>query len=180
MKKYLWMIIGAISLMMAVSAPAFAATTANINVTISISASADITVTPAGPIDFGIKGINSSAISASAIVIKNTGSGSAETYSLSLTDPLVAWKSVTTTPGFDQYRLSAAFATTGTAITWVTSQALTTTPVAASATQFAGDQTGLSVAYNDSRNLWLKLETPNGTSSPAQKTIAVTITATPD
>ena len=179
MKKYLWIIIGVMSLMMAISVPAFAANTANINVTISISASADITVT-GGSIDFGMKSINSPVISGSAIVIKNTGSGSAETYSLNLTEPAV-WKSVTATaPGFDQYRLSAAFATTGTAVTWVTSQALTTTPVAASATQFAGDQTGLSVAYNDSRNLWLKLETPNGTSSPAQKTIAVTITATPD
>ena len=179
MKKYLWIIIGVMSIMMAVSVPAFAANTANFNVTVSIAASADITVVTGGPIDFGVKSTNSSAVSTSAIVIKNTGSGSAETYSLNLTDPTV-WKSVATAPGFDQYRLSAAFDSAGTSITWGATQALSTTAVAASATQFAGNQTGANVPYNDQRSIWLKMETPNGTSSPTQKTIAVTISATPD
>ncbi len=179
MKKYLWIIIGVMSLMTAISAPAFAANTANFNVTISIAAAADITVVAGGPVDFGTKNTNSSAVSTAPITIKNTGSGSNQTYSLNLTDPTV-WKSVTAAPGFDQYRLSAAFDSAGTSITWGTNQALTTTSVAASATQFAGNQTGAAVPYNDQRSIWLKMETPNGTSSPSAKTIAVTITATPD
>ena len=179
MKKYLWIIIGVMSLMMAISVPAFATSTASFNVTVSIAASADITVVAGGPIDFGVKSTNSSAVSAAPITIKNTGSGSAETYSLNLTDPTV-WKSVATAPGFDQYRLSAAFDSAGTSITWGATQALSTISVAASATQFAGNQTGANVPYNDQRSIWLKMETPNGTSSPTQKTIAVTISATPD
>ena len=179
MKKWIAVVIGAVVMVGICSTGAFAANTANFNVTVSIAASADITVTAGGPVDFGVKSTNSSAVSSSAIVIKNTGSGSAQTYSLNLTDPLV-WRSVTTVPGVDQYRLSAAFDSAGTGVTWGTSQALTTTSVAASATQFAGNQTGLNVAYNDSRSIWLKMETPSSTSSTSQKTIGVTITATPD
>ena len=177
MKKYLGIMIGVMSLIMAISAPAFAASTANFNVTISIAAAADITVVTGGPIDFGVKSTNSSAISTSAIVVKNTGSGSAQTYSLNLTDPLI-WKAVTAAPGFDQYRLSAAFDGVGTGITWGVNNALTGISVAASATQFAGNQTGVAVPYNDQRSIWFKIETPNGTSSPTQKTIAVTLSAT--
>ena len=178
MKKYLWIIIGVLSLLTAISSLAFAANSANFNVTVSIAASADITVT-GGPVDFGVKNTNSSASSTSAIVIKNTGSGSAQTYSLKLTDPS-GWTAVTTAPEFDQYRLSAAFDSAGTDIMWATTHALTSASVAASATQFAGNQTGAAVAYNVERKLWLKIETPNGTSSPSQKTIAVTLTTTVD
>ena len=178
MKKYLWVMIGVLSLLTAISSPAFAANSANFNVTVSIAASADITVT-GGPVDFGIKNTNSSAVSTSAIVVKNTGSGSAITYSLKLTNPSV-WTAVSAAPGFDQYRLSAAFDSAGTGITWAATHALTTASVEASATQFAGNQTGEAVAYNAERKLWLKMETPNGTSSPSAKTIAVTLTATVD
>lgn len=177
MKKYLWIMIGVMALMTAISAPAFAANTASFNVTISIAAAADITVVQGGPVDFGVKNTNSSAVAANPIIVKNTGSGSTQTYSLNLTDPS-DWTSVTTAPGFDQYRLSAAFDSAGTSITWGANQALTPTSVAASATQFAGNQTGAAVPYNDERKIWLKIETPTGTSSPSAKTIAVTLTAT--
>ncbi len=179
MKKYLWIIIGVMSLMMAVSVPAFAANTASFNVTISIAAAADITVVTGGPVDFGVKNANSSAVATNPITIKNTGSGSTQTYSIKLTDPS-GWTAVTTAPAFDQYRLSAAFDSAGTGITWGVTHAITASSVAASATQFAGNQTGTGVAYNADRKIWLKIETPNGTSSPAQKTIAVTLTATVD
>lgn len=179
MKKYLWMIIGAMPLIMAISTPVFAANTANFNVTISIAASADITVVNGGPVDFGVKNTNDFAVATNPIIVKNTGSGSTQTYSLKLTNPSV-WTAVTTVPAFDQYRLSAAFASASAAVTWGATQALTGTSVAASATQFAGDQTGSAVPYNDERKIWLKIETPTGTSSPSEKTIAVTLTATVD
>ena len=179
MKKWLGTIISAVVVVGVFSTGAFAANTASFNVTISIAAAADITVVAGGPVDFGVKSVNSSAVSTAPVTIKNTGSGSTETYSLNLTDPTV-WKSVITAPGFDQYRLSAAFDNAGTGITWGANQALTTTSVAASATQFAGNQSGLAVPYNSQVSIWLKMETPTGTSSPSQKTIAVTITATVD
>lgn len=179
MKRYLWVMIGMVLLMTAISAPAFAANPATFNVTISIAESADITVVQGGPVSFGVKNINDSAVSAAAIIIKNSGSGSAQTYSLKLTDPS-DWTAVTTAPGFNEYRLSGAFDSVGTVSTWGAAHALTTTSVPASVTQFAGNQTGLSVPYGEERKLWLKIETPAGTSSPSAKTIQVGITATVD
>lgn len=178
MKKYLWLTAGVISLMMLVSTSAFAANTAAFNVTISIAASADITV-QGGPIDFGVQGAGSSAVASSAIIIKNSGSGSSQTYSLNLINPL-GWTAVSSVPGFDQYRLSAAFDSDGAGITWGDNCVLTTASVPASATRFSGDQSGSAVAYNAERKLWLSIDAPSGTSSPSQKTIQVALVATVD
>lgn len=178
MKKYLWLTAGIVWLIGLVSTGAFAADTATLNVTIAIAASADITV-QGGAIDFGVKGTGSSTVASAPIIVKNTGSGSNQTYSLKLIDP-AGWTSVMSVPGFDQYRLSAAFDSDGAAITWGDNCVLTTNSVAASATQFAGDQTGKSVAYNAERKLWLSIDAPLGTSSPSQKTIQVVLVATVD
>lgn len=179
MKKYLWLTAGVISLMMLVSTKAFAANTATFNVTISIAASADITIIEGGPIDFGVQGAGNSAISSSPIIIKNSGSGSNQTYSLNLINPS-GWTAVGSVPGFDQYRLSAAFDSDGAGITWGDNCVLTTSSIPASVTQFAGDQTGSAVAYNAERKLWLSIDAPSGTSSPSQKTIQVALVATVD
>lgn len=178
MKKFLWVVIGAVSLTM-ISTPVFAVNPVTFDVKISIAVSADITVVQGGPIDFGIKDINSSAVAANPIIIKNGGSGSSQTYWLKLTNP-DTWTAVTSAPGFDQYRLSAAFDNAGTGIAWSGVHALTAESIASSLTQFAGNQTGKSVGYDEERKLWLKIETPTGTSSPGNKTIQVSISAVVD
>jgi len=178
-KKYLWIITGVLSLVIAAPSKALAANSQTFNVTISIAASADITVVQGGPIDFGVKGAGSSAVASSAVIIKNTGSGSNQTYSLNLLNPS-GWTAVNTVPGFDQYRLSASFDNAGTGIVWGDNDVLTTASVPASATQFAGNQTGLAVPYNAERKIWLKIEAPSGTSSPSQKNIQVVLSATVD
>ena len=54
---------------------------------------------------------------------------------------------------------------------------LTTSSVASSGTQFAGDQTGVAVAAAATRSLWLKFEAPSSTSVATQQSITVTVTA---
>jgi hypothetical protein len=55
--------------------------------------------------------------------------------------------------------------------------ALSTSPVAASATKFAGDQTGLSVAVSATRKLWFRFNAPTSTSVTSQQSVTVTLTA---
>jgi len=50
-------------------------------------------------------------------------------------------------------------------------------PVAASATKFAGDETGLSVAVSGARHLWFRFNAPTSTSVTTQQSITVTVTA---
>lgn len=178
MKKWLGIIIGAVVIIAVSSVGAFAGNSATINVTVSIAQSASISVT-GGPVDFGTMNIGGSAVSSSAVVIKNNGSGGNETYSLSLISPS-GWTAVTTAPALDQYRLSSAFDATGT-VTWnPTNHALTISSQASSATKFAGSETGTAVPYNADRHLYLKLETPSATSSSGSKTIQIVVTASVD
>jgi hypothetical protein len=178
MKKWLGIIVSAGMFVMVLSAGAFAASSATINVTVSIAQEASISVT-GGPVDFGAMKIGGSAVSSTAVVVKNTGSGANETYSLSLVNPS-GWTAVTTAPGIDQYRLSSAFDATGT-VTWnPVNHALTTSSQASTTTKFAGSETGTAVPYNADRHLYLKLETPSATSSSGSKTIQAVIIASVD
>lgn len=179
MKRHLFTIISVMTLVMGVSTSALAENPATFMVTVSIAAEANIDVIQGGPIVFGIMNTGDSEISDSAIVIRNSGSGGNQTYSLALTNPAV-WTAVTTTPGMDEYRLSAAFDSDGN-LTWnPANHALTTSSVASTATKFAGDETGRGVPYNAIRHLYTKMETPSMTSSASEKSIQVTITASVD
>ena len=178
MKKWLGIIISAVMVVAVSSAGAFAANSATINVTVSIAQEASISVTGV-PVDFGAMKIGGSAVSASAVVVKNNGSGGNQTYSLSLINPS-GWTAVTTAPEVDQYRLSSAFDATG-AVTWnPTNHALTTSSQASTATKFSGSETGTAVPYNADRHLYLKLETPSATSLSGSKTIQIVVTASVD
>lgn len=180
MMKYIGTVIGAIALMMLIPADAFAGNSASFDVRVSVAAAADVTIVSGTPADFGTMGFGASKASGTAVVIKNTGSGSNQTYSINLTNPS-GWTAIATAPGADQYRLSAAFDADGSDITWDPAKhALSTASAAASAAKFAGDQTGAGVQYNTTRNLYFQMETPTVTTSPGTKAIAITITATVD
>jgi len=179
MIRSLFVTIAVGTLMTVVSLTAHAANPATFVVTVSIAAEANIEVVQGGPIDFGVMRTGASAVSSSAIVIKNSGSGANQTYSLALTNP-AGWTAVTATPGVDQYRLSCAFDSDGN-VTWnPANHALTTSSIASTTTRFAGDETGTGVPYNAIRHLYLKMETPSSTSSPSKKSIQVTISASVD
>jgi hypothetical protein len=151
-----------------------AANPATINVTVTIQ---NLSVSATGPIAFGIVTASSVTVSTDSSRVVNDGNVT-ETYSLMLTDP-GGWTAVQAAPASEQYCLSAKFnssrPTTG-SFTYA-DHALSTTSTACSASKFAGDQTGLSVAVSGARYLWFKFEAPTSTTVTTQQTIVVTITA---
>ena len=179
MKNSLKVVIGLLALVMIFAQAAYSDNPVTFDVTVSVAAEASIEVVGGGPVDFGIMGIGATAVSGNPITIKNNGSGGSQTYSLALANPS-GWIAVITVPGFDEYRLCAAFDSDGT-VTWdPASHALTTAAAASSATKFAGDQSGSGVGYNEERSLHLRIETPSATSSPSAKIIQGIISATVD
>ena len=156
------------------TAPAFAANPATISVTVTIQ---NLSVSASGPIAFGTVIAGSETVSSGASTITNDGNV-VETMSLSLTNP-GSWTAVSAAPGAEGYALLAQFkATAPTAASFTyANHALTTSSVASSATKFAGDQTGLSMAVAATRSLWFRFNAPTSTAVTTQQTISVTVTA---
>ena len=153
---------------------ALAAPSDTISVTVTISATVSVAVTE-GSYDFGSLSVGATAISASSLTVTNDGSGIDETYSLSCSDT-AGW-AAGGSAGADAFVLSAQFNSTAPGSFDAANDVLTTSPVAASGTQFAGDETGAGVAYNAARNLWLEIQTPTSTAAAGQQTITLTVTA---
>jgi hypothetical protein len=153
---------------------AWAANPATINVTVTIQ---NLSVSASGPIAFGMVTASSATVATDSSNVVNDGNLT-ETYSLNLTNPS-GWTAVQAAPGAEQYCLSAQFNSTrpGSGAFTYTDHALSTSPVACTASRFAGDQTGVSVTMNQARRLWLKFEAPTSTTVTTQQTIVVTITA---
>jgi hypothetical protein len=150
-----------------------AANPATINVTVTIQ---NLSVSATGPIAFGVVTAASTTVSTDSSHVINDGNVT-ETYDLKLTDP-GGWTATSGAPGSETYRLSAQFNSSQPgAGTFGADHDLTTSDQTCSATIFAGDQTGLSVAVSGARYLWFKFEAPTSTTVTTQQTIVVTITA---
>lgn len=151
-----------------------AANPATINVTVTIQ---NLSVSASGAIAFGMVTASSATVAAGSSVITNDGNIS-ETLSLNLTNP-AGWTAVQAAPAAEQYCLCAQLNSaqpTGGSFTYA-NHALTTSSVACTGTQFAGDETGVTVATSGIRHLWLKFEAPSSTSVATEQTIVVTVTA---
>ena len=151
-----------------------AANPATITVTVTIQ---NLSVSATGPIAYGTVTASSITVSSSASTVTNDGNVT-ETYSLDVTDP-GGWTAVQAAPAAEQYALHAQFNSAApTAASFVyADHALSTTSTACSATKFAGDETGLSVAAAATRSLWFKFEAPTSTVVTAQQSIVITVTA---
>ena len=151
-----------------------AANPATVNVTVTIQ---NLSVSATGPIAFGSVTASSVTVSTDSSHVVNDGNVT-ETYSLDLTDP-GGWTAVQAAPAAEQYCLCAQFnSTQPTAVSFTyVDHALSTTSTPCSATQFAGDQTGLSVPASAARYLWCKFEAPTSTIVSTEQTIVVTLTA---
>lgn len=150
-----------------------AANPATINVTVTIQ---NLSVSATGPLAFGTVLTSSETVSTDSSHVVNDGNVT-ETYAIKLTNP-GGWTATSGAPGSETYRLSAQFnASQPTAVSFDADTDLTTSDQTSSATIFAGNQTGLSVAASAARYLWLKFEAPTGTSVTTEQTIVVTITA---
>ena len=173
------MILGKLTLVavlsLGISGLAQAANPATISVTVTIQ---NLSVSATGPIAFGTVTAGSQTVSSSSSTVTNDGNVT-ETYSLSLTNP-AGWTAVQAAPSAaEEYALLAMFnaAAPGAGSFTYADHALSTTSVAGSATKFAGDQTGLSVATSATRKMWLRFNAPTSTSVTTQQTITVTVTA---
>ncbi len=162
-------------LALGLSGTAFGGNPATISVTVTIQ---NLSVSATGPIAFGTVVAGSQTVSSSSSTVTNDGNVT-ETYSLNLTNPST-WTAVQAAPSAaEEYALLAQFnssAPTGSSFTY-SNYALSTSSVASSATKFAGDQTGLSVATSATRKLWFRFNAPTSTSVTSQQTVTVTITA---
>lgn len=150
-----------------------AANPATIDVTVTVQS---LSVSATGPIAFGTVNSGSVTVNSTASTVTNDGNVT-ETYSLNLTDP--SWTAVQAAPAAEEYCLSAQFnSSEPTAVSFTyTDHALSTTSTACTASKFAGDQTGVSVATSATRSLWFKFEAPSSTTETSEQTIVVTVTA---
>ena len=149
-----------------------AANPATINVTVTIQ---NLSVSATGPIAFGVVAAATATISSDSSHVVNDGNVT-ETYSLNLTDP-GGWTAVQAAPGAEEYCLSVQFNSDEPSTFTYADHALSTTSTACSATKFAGDQDGVSVATSGARYLWFKFEAPSTTTVTTEQTIVVTVTA---
>lgn len=151
-----------------------AANPATINVTVSVQT---LSVSASGPIAFGTVTAGSATVASDSSHIVNDGNVT-ETYSISLANP-AGWTAVQAAPGAEEYVISVMFNSDQPLVGdfAYADHALTTSSVASSGTQFAGDQTGLSVTASGIRYLWFKFEAPSSTVVTAQQTIVITVTA---
>lgn len=147
-------------------------------VTIKVTVAPTLSVSIAeNTLSLGSVAAGSTTTSTGAVTVTNNGSGISETYSLSLANPS-GWTASQTDSGADAYLLNAVFDADGAGITWSNvNYALSTAPVACSATKFAGDQTGTSVPYNAARKLWFQFKAPTSTTISTEQGIVVTVTA---
>jgi hypothetical protein len=157
-----------------IASSAYAANPATISVTVTIE---NLSVAATGPIAFGTVTAGSQTVSTGASTVTNDGNVT-ETYSLDIADP-AGWTGVQTVPGVEEYGLLAQFnsaAPTAASFTFA-EHSMSSTSTAASASKFAGDETGLSVATSATRSLWFRFDAPSSTAVTTQQTITVTVTA---
>jgi hypothetical protein len=155
---------------------AHAANPVTITVTVTIQ---NLSVSVSGStVAFGTVTASSQTVSGSASNVTNDGNVT-ETYSLSLTNP-ASWTADQAAPSTaEHYALLAQFNSSAPAAGTFSyaNHALSTSSVASSATKFAGDETGLSVAVSGVRHMWFRMNAPTSTAVTTQQSITVTLTA---
>ncbi|MBI1797421.1 MAG: hypothetical protein HYR74_10265 [Candidatus Eisenbacteria bacterium] len=154
---------------------AHAGNPATISVTVTIQS---LSVSATGPIAFGTVVAGTQTVSGAGSTVTNDGNV-IETFSLSLTNPST-WTAVQAAPSTaEDYALLAEFNSSAPAAGSFTyaNHAISTASVASSATKFAGDQNGLSIAASGTRSLWFRFNAPTSTSVTTQQSITVTVTA---
>lgn len=150
--------------------------TGTVTIKVTIAPSISISLSE-NAVSLGSLAAGGAALSTTPITVKNNGSGINETYSLSLTNP-AGWTASQSVAGAEEFVLNAAFSDSSTGIAWDTAEhALSTAPVSATSTKFAGDQTGRNVPYNAARKLWFQFKAPTATTVNSEQSIVVTITA---
>ena len=181
LKKFsLWLLAFAVVAVMKM--PVLASTdTVHLDIHVSINGSKSLALGTTS-YDFGAMNVNTSSVSAAAIVVTNDSAALQETYTIQGANATGGngWTLNTTTGTVDNFVLGAQFSTTlptNVDATW-SSSLLTTSIVAASGTQFAGNQNALNIspaAGVNTRTLWLRMITPLYVTDTVQKDMTITM-----
>lgn len=158
---------------------AFALNPVSVDVYAQITGTLSLTVVSATYYDFGAVTGGSTTVSTTTFDISHSGTGLTETFNISLANP-AGWTAVTTgAPGLDQFELDAQLNFPGAPGAWTSANhAISTVSTAATASKFAGNQTGMTLAPGNVRNMWVRFLAPTSTTVVTKQRIVVTISAT--
>ena len=163
--------------------PSYAVTSQSLDITVSILATKSLSVDTTY-YDFGGLSVNTSSVSASAIVVTNDSGGLVETYTLQGADAAstgggTTWTLAAST-GTDQYALGAQFSSarpTDADGSWGT-DALTTSAITATDTVLGNGtlaEAGTAVVPAATRNLWFRIKTPGTVTDTTQRKATLTL-----
>jgi hypothetical protein len=188
MKKILTRLIAAAWLAMAVAGAAHASTnTATVDIKVSIQASKSLSVATTS-YDFGALTVNTSSVSASALVVTNDSGALIETYSIQGADAVstgggTAWE-LDAAAGTDQFALAAQFSSARPSNadgSWGSDNLTEDAATTCDANTFGNGTPGESgavvspLAGQRDRNLWFRLKTPTAVSDTTQHKIVITV-----
>ena len=182
----LW-ILAATAVVLAMKAPAQADTSFALDIKVSINATKALTV-GSTHYNFGALAVNTSSVSATAVLVTNTSGALVETYTLqganaASTSGGTTWSIVASTGVVDQYVLAGQFGTAASVNTdaaWA-NDALTTSAIVATDSVIGNGtpgETGLNVsplAGSNTRNLWFRIITPLAVSDTTQRNATLTL-----
>lgn len=173
-------------LLVFLAGPLMSAETESVDIHVSIQATKSLAV-GGTTYDFGKLNINTSSVTATAIVVTNDSTALIETFTLRAGDAIsdtggVNWV-LSPSTGPNQYTLDAQFGTSRPNTNdenW-TDDDLTTGNQICSPTHFGNgtpEESGENVspqAGDNSRNLWFRIKTPSAVSDPSAHTATVTL-----
>ncbi len=163
--------------MLLAGSPVQAATTDSVNITVTVTCTLSVNI-PQTALALGSVLTGQTVQSGGAAAVTNDGTCATETFAVSLANP-AGWTASQVSSGANQYVLNAAFDGDGSLAWSNVNHALSTAPVASSATKFASDQSGLNVPAGQVRQLWFQFSAPTSTTVTTQQAIGVTVTAQP-
>ena len=134
----------------------YSATSGIVEVKVTIEKDVSIDI-GGGPVNFGKLGVGQTAVSTAPVTVTNNGSGADEKITLSVADPAGWTQGV---PGMNIYRMSFQVSADGQGAVWKSAAEISET-----------------LAYNETKKLWVKLETPTATNVTTEQAIRVTISA---
>jgi len=162
---------------------AYAGDTADITITVKIQ-KLSVAVNPTS-YDFGTMTAGSSEIASSYIAVTNDGNVT-EKFKLGIpSGEQGSWTPVTTTPGSEEYRLSAIFkdaqpSTYGAEDSFTVGVERTASTDDLAETGGVEGEKGYNVAQDAARKLWFKFEAPSDTVITTQQSITARVTALVD
>ena len=158
---------------------AMAASTDTVTLTVTPTGTKSVSIDLAN-FDFGALPLATNNNLSSSATVTNDGN-IVSTWGVRISNPDPVWTAHTSAVGADQYLLMALFNDSVTPPAsgdfTAANDNVTTAQVDASATAYAGNQSGLNVPVGGTRGLWFRLDMPTSSSVSTQRSFTVEIEA---